>query len=91
MAVVSLTMGKFIAGIIVAILASSSISVGSSTMLMVGPQGPEGPQGETGPQGSAGNATRYVIEGSFNVTQDGDIIQNTTDPFWHTRSALEEN
>jgi hypothetical protein len=22
-----------------------------------------------------------VIEGSFNVTQDGDIIQNTTDPF----------
>jgi hypothetical protein len=42
MAIVSLTMGKFIAGIIVAILASSAISVGASTMLMVGPQGPEG-------------------------------------------------
>jgi hypothetical protein len=54
MATVSLTMGKFIAGIIIAILASSAISVGASTMLIVGPQGPEGPQGPQGEQGIQG-------------------------------------
>ena len=57
MAVVSLTLGKFIAGIIIAILASSAISVGVSTMLVAGPQGPEGPigeQGDIGPQGPIG-------------------------------------
>jgi hypothetical protein len=105
MATVSLTMGKLIAGIVIAILASSAISVGASTILAVGPQGSEGPQGETGPQGEKGatgatgpqgekgdkgdtgetgatgpegppgNATRYVIEGSFNVTEDGDLIR----------------
>ena len=120
MAEVSLTMGKFVAGIIIAILASSAISVGGSTMLVTGPQGPEGPQGPqgeqgiqgltgdtgpqgpagpagtqgpigqqgsqgekgdkgdtgaTGPEGPAGNATRHVIEGWFNVTEDGDLIK----------------
>jgi hypothetical protein len=119
MAVVSITAGKLIVGIVIAILASSAISVGASTMLAVGPAGPEGPQGETGPQGPKGdtsdtgpqgpagatgsqgekgdkgdtgetgatgpegppgNATRYVIEGSFNVTEDGDLIKYTTDP-----------
>jgi hypothetical protein len=114
MAAVSLTIGKLIAGIVIAILASSAISVGASMMLAVGPTGPEGPQGETGPQGPRGdtgdtgpqgpagatglqgekgdkgdtgetgatgpegppgNATRYVIEGFFNVTQDGDIVR----------------
>jgi hypothetical protein len=118
MATVSLTMGKFIAGIIIAILASSAISVGASIMLATGPQGPEGPQGPqgeqgiqgltgdtgpagaigatgpqgekgdkgdtgetgaTGPQGPAGNATRYVIEGYFNVTQDGDLVRYTNE------------
>ena len=54
MAAVTLTMGKFIAGIVIAILASSVISVGVSTVLIAGPQGPEGPQGEEGEQGSAG-------------------------------------
>jgi zinc transporter ZupT len=44
-AVASITMGKFVAGIIIAILASSAISIGASTILAVGPQGPEGPQG----------------------------------------------
>ena len=53
-AAVSLTMGKLIAGILVAIVAASAISVGASTMLAAGPQGPEGPQGETGPQGPTG-------------------------------------
>ena len=116
MAEVSITMSKLIAGIIIAILASSAISVGASTMLATGPKGDTGPQGEqgiqgltgdtgpqgpigpqgqqgiqgeqgpqgakgdtgetgaTGPEGPAGNATRYVIEGFFNVTQDGDLV-----------------
>ncbi len=55
MAAVSITMGKLIAGIVIAILASSAIAVGASTMLAVGPQGPAGPQGDTGPQGPKGD------------------------------------
>jgi len=51
MAAVSLTMGKLIAVIVIAILASSAISVGASMMLAVGP---EGPQGETGATGATG-------------------------------------
>jgi len=64
MAAVSITMGKLIAGIVIAILAASAVSVGVS-MLMLGPEGPEGPQGPkgdtgatgaTGPAGPAGSA-----------------------------------
>jgi hypothetical protein len=52
-----------------------------------GPQGAKGDKGDTGttgatgPQGPAGTATRYVIEGFFNVTQDGDLVHyaNQTD------------
>lgn len=52
-----------------------------------GPQGATGAQGEkgdkgdtgetgaTGPEGQPGNATRYMVEGSFNVTEDGDLIK----------------
>jgi hypothetical protein len=54
MATVTLTMGKFIAGIVIAILVSSAISVGVSTILIAGLQGPKGPQGEQGEQGPAG-------------------------------------
>ena len=54
MAAVSMTMPKLIAVIAIAILASSAISVGVSTMLITGPAGPEGLQGETGPQGLQG-------------------------------------
>jgi len=53
-AAVSMTMGKLIAVIVIAILASSAIAIGASTMLAVGPEGPEGPQGDTGPQGPTG-------------------------------------
>jgi len=101
-AAVSMTMGKLIALIVIAILVSSAIAIGASTMLAVGPQGPEGPQGATGatgpqgakgdkgdtgatgatgPQGPAGNATRYVIEGFFNVTQEGDLIYYNNQTF----------
>jgi hypothetical protein len=117
MATVSLTMGKLIAGIVIAIVVSSAVSVGASTILIAGPQGPEGPQGPqgeqgsqgptgetgppgpagatgvagpqgekgdkgdigetgaTGPEGPPGNATRFVIEGSFDITEDGDLIK----------------
>ena len=54
LAAVSITMGKLIAGIVIAILAASAIAVGASTMLAAGPEGPEGPQGDTGPQGPQG-------------------------------------
>lgn len=51
----TLTTGKFIAGIVIAILTSSAISVGASMMLGIGPQGPEGPEGPQGIQGETGD------------------------------------
>lgn len=39
-----------------------------------GDTGATGATGATGPAGPAGNATRHVIEGFFNVTQDGDLV-----------------
>jgi hypothetical protein len=54
MPVISMTMGKLIAVIVIAILASSAVAVGASTMLAVGPQGPQGEQGEQGEQGPQG-------------------------------------
>ncbi len=56
----SITMGKFVTGIVIAILAASAISVGVSTILITGPQGPpgetgpQGPPGERGPEGPPG-------------------------------------
>ena len=46
--------GKLITVLVIAILASSAIAVGASTMLAAGPMGPEGPQGDTGPAGPQG-------------------------------------
>lgn len=47
--------GKFIAGIVIAILASSAVSAGISTQLLtLVPQGPQGEKGETGQQGATG-------------------------------------
>jgi hypothetical protein len=126
LAIVSLTMGKLIAAIVVLIVASSTVTYGVSTMVIAGPAGPKGDtgpqgpkgdtgdagpqgpagatgpkgdtgdagpqgmpgtpgiqgiQGATGPQGPAGNATRYVIEGWFNVTEDGDLIKYEITPY----------
>jgi len=44
----------FIAGLIVAVLASSALSTTVATQLAVGPQGPKGDQGDTGSQGPIG-------------------------------------
>jgi len=64
----TLTTGKFVAGLVIAILVSSAVSIVVSTQLMAGPQGPQGetgpqgpegpqgPQGEQGPTGDAGTA-----------------------------------
>jgi hypothetical protein len=56
MAAASITMSKFIAGLIITILIASTISAGIavSTQLITGPQGPQGEKGETGPQGPQG-------------------------------------
>jgi hypothetical protein len=55
----SVTQGKFIAGIVIAVLLASAISVGASTILITGPQGetgPQGPKGDTGATGLTGPA-----------------------------------
>ncbi len=39
-----------------------------------GDKGDTGTTGVTGPAGAAGNTTRYVIQGFFNVTQNGDLV-----------------
>ncbi len=56
MAATSITMSKFVAGLIITILVASAISAGIavSTQLITGPRGPQGETGETGPQGPAG-------------------------------------
>jgi len=68
MATVSLTLTKFIAGIIIAILASSAISIGVSTILITGTAGTEGPQGDTGPQGPEGPQGPAGTNGALGAT-----------------------
>jgi hypothetical protein len=68
MAAISMTMGKLIAVIVIAILASSAIAVGASTMLAVGPEGPQGEQGDTGPQGPKGDSGDTGPEGPAGPT-----------------------
>ena len=73
MAAASITMSKFIAGLIITILVASGISAGIavSTQLItgpVGPQGPEGPQGETGPQGPTGPTGATGAAGATGAT-----------------------
>ena len=95
----------FLAGIMVAIIVASAISIFASSQLITvpagatgpkgdagaaGSQGPAGNAGATGPKGDAGAAgsqgpagkdgstTRYVIEGSFDVEQSGDLIKYDT-------------
>ncbi len=68
MAAVTLSMSKLIAVVVVAILASSAIAVGASTMLAVGPQGPQGEQGDTGPQGPKGDTGTTGPAGATGAT-----------------------
>ena len=49
-----ISMTMFIAGIVIAILASIALSTVIAAQFAVGPQGPEGPQGEQGIQGILG-------------------------------------
>jgi hypothetical protein len=70
MAAATLTMGKFIAGIVIAILASSTLSVGVSTILITGPQGPQGLQGEQGETGETGATGPQGPEGATGAKGD---------------------
>jgi len=63
-----LTKGAFVAGLIIAILVASAISVGVSTQLAVGPQGPKGDKGDAGPQGAAGAAGATGTTGATGAT-----------------------
>jgi len=49
-----MTTGKFVAGIVIAILVSSAVSIGISTQLIKGSQGPAGATGATGQTGATG-------------------------------------
>ena len=69
MEAVSLTIAtKVVALIVITILASSAIAVGTSTMLAVGPQGPEGPKGDTGLQGPKGDTGEIGLQGPAGAT-----------------------
>jgi hypothetical protein len=68
MAAVTLSMGKLVALLVIAILASSAIAVGASTMLAVGPAGLQGEQGETGPQGPKGDTGDTGPQGQTGAT-----------------------
>jgi hypothetical protein len=56
MAAATITTGKLIAGIIIAILVSSAVSIVVSTQLIPGREGPQGLTGATGATGAAGAA-----------------------------------
>jgi len=77
-------MGKVIAGIVIAILAASAISVGASMMLAAGPAGPEGPEGpqsETGPAGPQGIQGPEGPPGAWAVAQATDTVTTTSTSF----------
>ncbi len=61
--VMGISMTMFIAGVIVAILASSAISTVISTQLAVGPEGPKGDTGDEGPQGDIGPQGQQGLQG----------------------------
>jgi hypothetical protein len=66
MAAASITMSKFIAGLIITILIASTISAGIavSTQLITGPRGPQGEKGAQGPQGPQGEQGETGLAGS---------------------------
>lgn len=63
-----MSMGKLIAVLLIAIVASSAIAVGASTMLAAGPAGPEGPQGPQGEQGEQGETGATGATGAQGAT-----------------------
>jgi len=60
--------GVFLAGVVVAILVSSVVSVALSSVLAVGPQGPEGAQGLQGEKGATGEAGASGAAGATGAT-----------------------
>ena len=68
-------MAMFVAGIIIAILASSLISIVIATQFVVGEQGPEGPQGATGPVGATGATGPEGPPGILNPDYDSGWVE----------------
>ena len=63
---VGITTGKFVAGLVIAILASSAIAAAISTQLLIA--GPQGPQGATGPAGPTGATGATGASGATGAT-----------------------
>jgi hypothetical protein len=76
----------FIAGLIVAILASSSLSTIIATQWAVGPQGPKGDKGDTGPQGPPGVSKIPV---AYKVHDLSISLDGPTYPEWVDMVGLE--
>jgi hypothetical protein len=66
----------FLAGIIIAIITSSGISVALSALLAVGPQGPEGPQGIQGVQGPVGPEGPPGIGNVFTIANLSNLVSS---------------
>lgn len=67
----SVSITVFVAGILIAILASTVVSVAISSQLSVGPQGPDGiqgPKGDTGNQGPKGDTGNTGPKGDTGAT-----------------------
>jgi hypothetical protein len=83
---VGISMTMFIAGIIVAIFASSAISAVISTQLAIGTQGPVGPEGpkgdtgDTGPQGPQGDTGPQGPKGDTGATGPQGVQGDTGPP-----------
>ena len=75
-----ITMGTFIAGIVIAVLASSLISIVISMQYSFGPQGEVGPQGLQGPEGPQGLQGEQGLQGPAGILNpDYDSGWVTTD------------
>jgi len=62
------TTGKLAAGILIAILAASAISIGLCMVLPIGQQGPKGDKGDTGATGATGSAGASGAKGDTGST-----------------------
>lgn len=79
----------FLAGLVIAIIASSTISVLISSQFVNGPQGPQGPQGMKGQKGDKGDTGPTGPAGIFSVSNMSGLVSTPEfDSGWfHTTVA----